>query len=161
MRAAPLTLLLAASLLACPTVRAADEKPGRFTMTPAEGGALKLDTVTGATSFCTRAEGDWSCKPTKDGEQILRKEIDGLKGEIDVLKEQLTKMEEIAGIGDPSKADGGRPGEQSDGPRPHAKMDLPTEKDVDQAFDYFERMVKKLRERLNKLEGEGKSGTPL
>jgi hypothetical protein len=157
MRAAPLTMLLAATLIACPPVRAADEKPGRFTMTPAEGGALKLDTVTGATSFCTRADGDWACKLTKDGEQILRKEIDGLKGEIDVLKEQLTKMEEIAGIGDPSKADGGRPG----GPRPQAKMDLPTEKDVDQAFDYFERMVKKLRERLNKLEGDGKSGTPL
>lgn len=134
---------------------AAEDRPGRYTMTPAEGGALKLDTLTGAVSLCTRAGEDWACKPTKDGEQALRREIDGLKGEIDVLKDQLTKMEEIAGIGDPGKDDG-RPGG-----RPQAKMDLPSEKDVDQAFDYFERMVKKLRERLNKIEREGKSGQPL
>ena len=157
MRAALVSIGIAAVLAASASVQAADEKQGRFTMTPTDGGALKLDTVTGATSFCTRADGDWACKPTKDGEQILRKEIDGLKSEIDVLKEQLTKMEEIAGIGDPGKADGGRP----DGPRPQAKMDLPTEKDVDQAFDYFERMVKKLRERLNRLDGDGKTNTPL
>lgn len=157
MRAALLSMSFAAVLAAAASTQAAEEKPGRFTMTPTEGGTLKLDTVTGATSFCTRADGDWACKPTKDGEQILRKEIDGLKSEIDVLKEQLTKMEEIAGIGDPSKSDGGRPG----GQRPQAKMDLPTEKDVDQAFDYFERMVKKLRERLNRLEGDGKTTAPL
>jgi hypothetical protein len=121
-------------------------------MMPTDGGALRLDSATGATAFCTRSSGEWDCKPTKDGEQVLRREIESLKADIVVLKEQLTKMEEIAGIGDPNK-----PGAM----KPQAKMDLPTEKDVDQAFDYFERMVKKLRERMNKLEGENKSGTPL
>jgi hypothetical protein len=146
------TPLLVVLLLANP-LAAAEEKSGRYSMTPAEGGALKLDTVTGAVSFCTRADGDWSCKPTKDGEQILRREIDGLKSEVDVLKDQLTKMEEIAGIGDPAKTDRPRaPGQTSN---------LPSDKDVDAAFDYFERMVKKLRERLNRLEGETKPGTPL
>ena len=148
-----LPLVLSSALLASSTVRAADDKQGRYTMTPADGGVLKLDTVTGATSFCTRADGDWGCKPTKDGEQILRKEIENLKGEIVVLKEQLAKMEDIAGIGDPGK--------NADGPRPQSKLELPTEKEVDQAFDYFERMVKKLRERMDKLEGSRKSGTPL
>jgi hypothetical protein len=124
----------------------ADDKAGRFTMTPADGGALKLDTVTGATSFCTRASGEWVCTPTKDGDQAMRREIEGLKGEVLVLKEQLTKMEEIAGIGDPSK----------DPPGGRGKVELPTEKDVDQAFDYVERMVRKLRERLNKVEQETK-----
>lgn len=139
---------------------AADEKPGRYTMTPAEGGALKLDTVTGAVSLCTRAGGDWACKPTQDGEQTLRREIEGLKAENDVLKDQLVKMEELAGIGDPRKTEG-----PLGGPRPggsgDSKMGLPTEKEVDQAFDYFESMVKKLRERFNKLEGPAKPGTPL
>lgn len=130
----------------------AQEKQGRYTMTPTDGGVLKLDTVTGATSFCTRSSGDWDCKPTRDGEQALRREIEGLQGQIVVLKEQLIKMEDVAGIGDPGK---------SDRMKPQAKMDLPTEKDVDQAFDYFERMVKKLRERMNKIEAEGKPGTPL
>jgi hypothetical protein len=149
--AIPKAIFLAA-LLASGTSLAGDEKPGRYTMTPAEGGTLKLDTVTGAVSFCTRSGSDWACQPTKDGEQVLRKEIDGLKSEIGVLKDQLVKMEEIAGIGEPGKGDG---------PRPQARAELPTEKDVDQAFDYFERMVKKLRERLNKLENTDKRGTPL
>lgn len=152
MRVALMPFIVCAAMLTSGDLQAAEDKLGRYTMTPTEGGVLKLDTVTGAVSFCTRAEGDWGCKPTKDGEQILRREIEGLRSELSVLKEQLTKMEEIAGIGDPGK---------SDGRGPHAKMDLPTEKDVDQAFDYFERMVKKLRERLNKIEGDNKTGTPL
>ena len=159
MPAAPLTLTLAltgalalafGAAIAGPA-SASEEKSGRYTMTPADGGVLKLDTVTGAVSLCTRAGDDWSCKLTKDGEVALRKEIDGLKAEIEVLKDQLTKTEEIAGLGDPDKQ-----GNHSSG-----KTQLPTEKDVDQAFDYFERMVKKLRERLNKIEGEHKPGTPL
>lgn len=139
---------------------AADDKPGRFTMMPTDGGALKLDTATGAVSLCTRASGDWACVPTQDGEQALRQQIEGLKAENDVLKDQLVKMEELAGIGDPRKTEGPlggpRPGGGSD-----SKMGLPTEKEVDQAFDYFESMVKKLRERFNKLEGPSKHGTPL
>ena len=152
MRAAALTTALAlAGALAYGAATAGEEKSGRFTMTPTDGGVLKLDTVTGAVSLCTRAGDDWSCKLTKDGEVALRKEIDGLKAEIEVLKDQLTKTEEIAGLGDPDKGGG----------RQQGKTQLPTEKDVDQAFDYFERMVKKLRERLNKIEGEHKPGTPL
>ena len=160
MRAPLVTALaLAGTLFAASTAYTADEKPGRYSMTPADGGVLKLDTATGAVSLCTREGSDWTCQPTKDGEQALRREIEGLKSEIQVLKEQLSKTEELAGIGDPTKTDGPRPG--TGGPRPQAKADLPTEKDVDQAFDYFERMVKKLRERLNRLEGDGKPGTPL
>lgn len=144
--------MIAAALIVSAAPGRADDKAGRFTMTPADGGALKLDTVTGATSFCTKATGDWVCTPTKDGEQALRREIEGLKGEIVVLKEQLTKMEEVAGIGDPSKEP------------PGARGKLPTEKDVDQAFDYVERMVKKLRERLDRVEKDTKpapDGKPL
>ena len=151
-QAALTTTVLLAGLVGCGAAAAADDKPGRYTMTPTEGGVLKLDTVTGAVSLCTKAGADWSCTLTKDGEEALRKEIDGLKAEIEVLKEQLTKTEEIAGLGDPSKGGEGRP---------HGKTELPTEKDVEQAFDYFERMVKKLRERLNRIEGETKPGTPL
>ena len=38
---------------------------------------------------------------------------------------------------------------------------LPDVTAVDKAFDYVERMVKKLRERMNKLENEPKKGAPL
>jgi hypothetical protein len=151
-------LLMSVSILSS-GASAADtsgEKSGRYTMTPADGGALKLDTVTGATSFCTKTGTELECKPTKDGEQILRKQIDALTSDIAVLKEQLTKMEDVAGIGEPNKNPN-----TVDGPRPQSRTELPTEKEVDQAFDYFERMMKKLRERMNKLEGATKPGTPL
>jgi hypothetical protein len=131
------------------------EVPGRYTMTPADGGMVKLDTATGAVSFCTRAPGgpaaDWSCAPVKDAEQALQRKIDALDGEILVLKDQLRKMDELAGIGDPSK-------EQ---PSAKSKKALPTEKDVEQAFDYFERMMKVIRERMKRLEGAEKPSTPL
>ena len=165
MRTAVATIaVFAGALMAATAAWTADEKPGRYTMTPTDGGILKLDTVTGGMSLCTRTGGDWACQPTKDGEQTLRREIDALKSENQVLKDQLTKTEELAGIGDPSKGDGPRPGGQTDGSRPggQSKVQLPTEKDIDQAFDYFEAMVKKLRERMNRLENDDKKkGTPL
>jgi len=47
---------------------------------------------------------------------------------------------------------------------PTTKFELPSEKDVDRAFDYLEGMLSKLRERMEKLEkqhhGRGE-GTPL
>ena len=159
MRAALFAAVIQATMLlstAAGATEATVDAPGRYTMTPADGGALKLDTVTGATSFCTRVGTELECKLTKDGEQLLRKQIDGLTSDIAVLKEQLTKMEEVAGISDPNKSPNG-----IDGPRPQSRMDLPSEKDVDQAFDYFERMMKKLRERMNKLEEATKPNTPL
>jgi hypothetical protein len=143
-------LALAAAGVVTTAALAADA-PGRFTMTPADGGALKLDTVTGAVSFCTRASGEWVCTPTKDGEKSLRIKIEGLESEIAALKDQLKKMDDIAGIGDPGK----------DQPRPRGETKLPTEKDVEQAFDYFERMMKTIRERMKRLESEDKRGTPL
>ncbi len=148
-----LAALLSCALLPLATTlpSAADEKPGRYTMTPTEGGFLKLDTATGVVELCTKAGDEWACKPTKDGETALRKEIDGLKAENEVLKDQLKTADEVAGLGDPDKKGG--PG--------RGKAQLPTEQDVDQAFDYFERMVKKLRERLNRIESDKKPGQPL
>jgi len=140
--------MLAPMAIGC--AMAAEDKPGRYTMTPTEGGMLKLDTATGVVSLCSRAGAEWSCKLTQDGETTLRKEIEGLKAEVEVLKDQLKTTEEIAGLGDPDKGGSKR-----------GVTQLPTEKDVDQAFDYFEKMVKKLRERLNRIESEKKPGTPL
>ncbi|MDZ4841131.1 MAG: hypothetical protein SH859_03160 [Hyphomicrobium aestuarii] len=149
-----LVLAIAASSVAMEPAAAASDAPGRFTMSPTDGGMLKLDTATGAVSFCTRAGSDWACTPVKDSEKALRDRIAGLEGEIVVLKEQLKRMDDIAGIGDPDR-------EAGKDARPGAKPTLPTEKDVEQAFDYLERMMKTIRERMQRLEGQEKRGTPL
>ena len=45
-----------------------------------------------------------------------------------------------------------RPERKPAGNRPDFK--LPSEKEVDQALDYFERMLKKFQDRLKRLEGK-------
>lgn len=133
---------------------AVSDTPGRYTMSPTEGGMLKLDTATGIVAFCTRkpgaAAGDWTCAPVSDGEQALRRRIEGQEAEIAALKEQLRKADDLAGIGDPRNEPPAAP-----------RKSLPDEKDVEQAFDYFERMMKVIRERMKRLEGGEKPGTPL
>jgi len=45
---------------------AAQDKPGRYTMTPTDGGFVRLDTETGAVSFCSRKDTQWFCEPAND-----------------------------------------------------------------------------------------------
>lgn len=150
--------LIVASAEPTPRALAATgDAPGRYSMTPADGGMMRLDSMTGAVSFCTRPApgGEWSCTPVKDAEQVLRQRIEALEAEVTVLKDQLRKMDELAGIGDPGK-------EPPRSPKPA----LPNEKDVEQAFDYLERMMKTIRERMKRLEdgdkpGTARPGTPL
>lgn len=153
---APL-LAIAVGLSAVGAALAADERPGRYSMSPTDGGFLRLDTETGGVAFCTKKDGAFACEPTPDGSAALRKENDTLKADNKALKEELRAMEETFGLAKPGDGKAAEPkvGEAPPGgERPGGKtgMQLPSEKDVDQAFDYVERMMKKLRERLKRLE---------
>jgi hypothetical protein len=54
------------------------------------------------------------------------------------------------------------PDSQADGPpAPKERFELPTEKDVDQAFDYLEGIIRKFRDRMKQLGEPEKPGTPL
>lgn len=154
-RLATATLALVASAAA---LSAADERPARYTMTPTEGGFLKLDTETGAVSLCKKSGDAFTCNLVPDSEQKLAKENEALRADLKRLKDDVKQLEEIAGLGEPKPGDG-PPSE----PRPggQGKLQLPSEKDVDRAFDYFEAMMKKLKERLKRLEESQKPGTQL
>lgn len=156
----------AVGLLAPAATLAADEKPGRYTMSPTEGGFLKLDTETGAVSFCARKDGAFACEATPDGQAALKADNDKLRAENKILKDELRSMEETFGLSKPGEGkpgEGPKVGEASPGERPggNGSMKLPSEKDVDQAFDYVEKMMKKLRERLKRLEESEKPGQRL
>lgn len=45
----------------------AQPETSRYTMAPTEGGFVRLDTVTGAMSFCSKDNGGWSCTPMENG----------------------------------------------------------------------------------------------
>jgi hypothetical protein len=144
---------------------AAGEEPGRYTMTPVEGGFARLDRETGAMSICTGKEGDWVCKPIAEKQQEMQRRIEQLEGENKLLKTEKSPSAEPP-LSSPEGAP--MPGEAApDGdsvpPAPPGDLDMPTEKDVDKLFDYVEGMVRKFKERIDRLEKEAKKKeeTPL
>ena len=120
------------------------ERPGRYAMQPVEGGFARLDTETGAVSLCTKKGTGFSCDAVAD-ERGLQKEIDRLNAENRELHAELKRLAE----------------QQSHG-REGKRMELPSEEDVDKALNYMERLVKKFRDKMKELEGNGSGkGTPL
>jgi hypothetical protein len=63
----------------------AQEKPGRYTMTPTDGGFVRLDTETGAVSFCSRKDTQWFCEPAND---IARNQAAQAKPQVQLPSEQ-------------------------------------------------------------------------
>jgi hypothetical protein len=134
----------------------AEERPGRYTMSPTEGGFIRLDTATGSMSLCSRKEGNWACEPMADHATDLKQEIERLTAENSELKAEIKRLEDLAGLGTDSK-----PGMDRRSERPGGKLQLPSEEDVDRALNYLERMFRKFKDRLREFDGKDEKGTPL
>jgi hypothetical protein len=119
---------------------------GRFSLTPTEGGFIRLDRDTGAMSFCSGKDAEWACKPMPDGQKELEGRIDQLERENKMLREERSELNAA-----PSP----------DSVAPPGDIPVPKEEDVDKLFDYVEGMMKKFKERLKRLEQESKKETPL
>ena len=124
----------------------AAESGGRYSMSPTANGVVRLDTQTGAMSLCTGTPGQWSCQDMNDSQRTLTAEIDGLRAEYKSLRDQLDQTDQALGLND-------------NGPgAPKPKFTLPTEQDVDKAFDYLEAMAKKIHKRLDRLQEQQERG---
>ncbi len=132
----------------------AQERPQRFTMTPTEGGFVRLDTETGAVSICTRRDGAWACEPIPEERQALSREIERLQNENKLLQDELRRSGPAPGVAAPDSGAG-------DPPVPKERFELPTEKDIDQAFDYLEGIIRKFRDRMKQLGEPEKPSTPI
>jgi hypothetical protein len=130
---------------------------GRYTMHPADGGFLRLDTQTGQMSMCKTASATWSCASLPDERLALEQKNDVLLRENLELKSAVKRLEELAGVapGDQSKRDG------KSGPGSGPGSQLPTEDDVDKAMSYVQRMLKKFKEKIREFEDLDKKGTNL
>lgn len=150
-----LPLALAVTLLAGLPAANAQERPGRYTMNPVDGGFARLDTETGAMSICKPQSKDasadkWSCQPMGDGTAELRR----LETENRELRAEIKRMEDNLGLnGDKSK------GGEKQAERPGG-LNLPSEQEVDKALSYMERMIKKFHDTMKRLEGETKRPDP-
>ena len=154
MRASALALGAAATLAAL-SVAGAQEKPGRYSMSPAEGGGFaRLDTQTGQMSLCNRKDNQWACQDMADQGRGLADEVERLRNENRELRAEIRKMEDIM-LGDGKPVE--KPGESRAERRPDLGSGppvagLPSEQDVDRAMTYIQRMLKKFKEKLKELE---------
>jgi hypothetical protein len=138
-----------------PGAGASGDRPGRYTMSPAEGGGfVRLDTDTGRMALCQRREGEWSCREMAEPGRDLEQENGRLRAENQRLKAEIREMEGIL-LGD--KRGDASPDRSARGPG--AELKLPSEQDIDNVFNYAQRMLRKLREKWKELEAESK-GTP-
>jgi hypothetical protein len=163
---APVVVALAVAL--SPAAHAAKdgaEPPARFTMNPAEGGGfVRLDTVTGQMSLCTRKDAQWLCTDMADQGRGLAEEVERLRSENKELKAEIRRMEDIM-LGDGKG--GGKQADREPSPDsrrraegPAGKYGLPSEQDIDQAIGYMERLYRKFRDKMKDFESDSK-GTPL
>jgi chaperonin cofactor prefoldin len=123
------------------------EESGRYSMTRTPNGVVRLDKDTGAMALCSGAEGHWSCQEMNDSQRTLTAEIDRLRAENKSLKKQLDHVDQNLGLNEPGQDAPLKP-----------KFTLPTEQDVDRAFDYLEAMAKKIHERLDRLQEQQERG---
>lgn len=139
------TLILALPTIAAVGLGAAgaasQERQGRYVMSPAENGFIRLDTETGAMSFCGRRDDKLVCEPMEDEAKALREEVERLRA-------QVRRLEEQAALA------GRSPGEPPSGERPGRKLELPSEEEVDKALDYMESIFRKFRDRIRQFEQE-------
>ncbi len=140
-RSGALLALLAAVLCGPSAARAADE-PGRYTMTPTEEGALRLDTRTGAVSACSRVEGGgWACRAVADDRLELRKQVDRLAAENRTLSEEIERLKQL------SRPAPRRQDEKAEGDHSW----LPDQQDVERVMAYFQGMMRRFQAKLESL----------
>ena len=131
--------------LPCAAADAPDASGGRYTMSPADGGFLRLDKQTGAVAMCARSGSDWACKPVEDQTTTVASpdELSRLQHENRELKDRVKALEDSLETEKPPPLAEGPPG---------GKLQLPTDQEVDQALDYLERIYKKFRDHVKDLD---------
>ncbi len=122
----------------------------RYIMTPTDGGFVRMDTQTGALSYCSTQNGTLRCKLSTEDQLALSRQVEKLAKDNQELKEENRRLEDML-LGDDK--------DKSPGSRSRA-FKLPSEKEVDQALSYIERMYKKFRDKFKELENRKKHGSP-
>ncbi len=136
-----LALMISLMAMTATTALAADAPAqGRYTLTPSGAGFVRLDTQTGQVSECTGAASNLVCKSTPDERAALQAEIDRLQGKIDAW-------------------DAAAPAPAAD--QKSLELNIPDDKQVDKAFNFLERMIKRFKGLVEEMRKEPSQSTPL
>lgn len=158
-RSSCLAITAAASLTVLP-LSALAEDGSRYSMAPADGGSvIRLDRQTGEMSICSSQAGSWSCRPMPDTLSKMKRKIDALRDENENLRGRRSapRGDSFASRGDTIPPDAPSEGEP---PPPPGNLPIPTEREVDMLFDYVEGMVRKFKERIDRLKKEAQKEPP-
>jgi hypothetical protein len=137
-------ILLALVAVALSAPAAAEENAAaRYTMTPINGGVLRLDTLTGAVARCVETAGAWSCRALPDDALALQDEIDRLAEENARLRAGGTASDDAGSAGEPV-----------------VSFRLPSDAEVDRAMGLVERVLKRFKSIVDTLR-EDEPGTAL
>jgi len=130
----------------------AAESDGRFTMTPTDGGFLRLDTQTGAVALCARKDDAWSCNAVKDGQLPAQEQIATLTKENQELKSEIEDARRVldAQIATSKPSSSRGPG-----------IKIPSDGDIDKMMDALEKVIRRFKGMVNELKEERVPGTPL
>ena len=147
-----LSAMLLALVLVAPRPAVAEPPEAdkdRYALTPVDGGVLRLDKQTGAVALCAKQADAWRCDDVEDKAKAAAEKLMKLERENQDLQGRIADLERK--LEDPAKG-AGEAGKNGDKGPPSGTMPVPSEEDVDKAIGYIERMVKKLRERIERLD---------
>jgi len=132
-----------------------DTENGRYTLSPAADGIVRLDTRTGAVSNCSNSGTGWACHAVPDERAALDAEIGRLQAENDRLKVQLAERDQAAKKSDEAlpKSDSLKKAEPkvADGER-KIEIPLPSDQDVERMMSFVERAWRRLIDMANRVQ---------
>ncbi|QOZ37018.1 hypothetical protein [Bradyrhizobium sp. CCBAU 53421] len=143
---------------------APDTENGRYALSPAGDGFLRLDTRTGAVSTCTNSNAGWACYMVPDERAALDAEIGRLQADNDKLKSELAARAPAA------KTDEALPkSDQLKKPEPKTEpkiaegerkieIPLPSDRDMDRMMSFVERAWRRLIEMANRVQRDVNGG---
>ncbi|XIA65308.1 hypothetical protein ACFIOY_02700 [Bradyrhizobium sp. TZ2] len=136
---------------------------GRYALSPAGDGVLRLDTRTGAVSTCNNTGAGWACYAVPDERAAMDAEIgrlqadnEKLKADSERLKAELASREPTVGgkIEEPlPKSDSLKKSEPkvAEGER-KIEIPLPSDRDMDRMMSFLERAWRRLIEMANRVQ---------
>jgi hypothetical protein len=142
---------------------------GRYALSPAGDGVLRLDTRTGAVSTCNNSGAGWACYAVPDERAAMDSEIgrlqadnERLKADNEKLKKELAEREPtVSGkIEEPlPKSDSLKKSEPkvAEGER-KIEIPLPSDRDMDRVMSFLEQAWRRLIEMANRLQRDANSG---
>ncbi|WKA29290.1 hypothetical protein [Bradyrhizobium roseum] len=136
---------------------------GRYALSPAGDGVLRLDTRTGAVSTCNNSGAGWACYTVPDERAAMDSEIGRLQSDIVRLQAENERLKSQLAAREPAvpgkieeplpKSDSLKPAEPkaAEGGR-KIEIPLPSDRDMDRMMSFLERAWRRLIEMANRVQ---------